>query len=165
MPPASRTGLTSGAAVTVRGIKEFRRELRRLHGEWPRALRDVHKEIADHGAKLAQGYARGMGGVQAKAAAAIKGYANQREARIGVSAGKTYPMANVAFWGAKRHTGWYAGIAGPAQHPPWVGNSWDVAVVGEGPYAINPALAAYLPELMEMVGDRLEQLARAAFPD
>ena len=163
---ASRTGASSG--VEVIGLKEFRRGLKAVGAEWPKELRRVHKTIADRGAALAQGFASGMGGVQAKAAGAIRGRANQRSARIGVAGGRGSPMANVAFWGAKRHSGWYAAARysdSPPQHPPWVGNSWEPAVFGQGPYAINPALARYLPELLDEYGQMIDRLAADAFPD
>jgi hypothetical protein len=159
---------TSTGGVNVIGLKEFRAELRKLHPQWPRALATVHKTIADTGARRAQGYAQGMGGIQAKASGAIVGRGDQRYARIGVSGGRGVPFANVAFWGAKRHTGWYAQAqyaASPPQHPPWVGSDWEVGVMGQGPYAINPAIALYMPELLEEYGRMVEELAAAAFPD
>lgn len=164
MPGA--TGSTSGAEIV--GLNDFRRELRKLGGQWPQELRRVNAQIARRGAALAQREARSLGGIQARAAGAIVGKANMREARIGVNATRSNPMANVAFWGAKRHTGWYANprySGGAPQHPPWVGNTWDVAVRGQGPYAINAALARYLPELVDQFGDMIDHLSRRAWPE
>jgi len=76
-------------------------------------------------------------------------------------------MANVAFWGAKKHTGWYNRaryVDGVPQHPKWIGNSWDAATNPGGPYAINAALAAYLPELLDEYEEAIQDLARRAFP-
>jgi len=163
--PASVSGLTSGAEII--GLKEFRRALREVGPAWPKELRAVHAQISRRGEALSQSQARGMGGIQAKAASAIRGRANQSEARIAVSPSRSAPMANVAFWGAKRHTGWYAApqyASGPAQHPPWVGNTWDVAVAGTGPYAINDALARYLPELLDQYLKMLDRLFDRAYP-
>ena len=167
----SATGASSGARIVdignVRGLNEFRKALKAVGPEWPRALRGVHKVIADKGATAAQGFARGMGGVQAHFAAAIRGTANQREARVGLRAGERGP--NVAFWGAKRHTGWFAAgryhdtALGARQHPPWVGSDWDAAVAGQGPYAINAALAAHLPEFLDDYLDMVIDLASEAF--
>ena len=159
------TGLAGG--IHVRGLNELRLALRRLGPEWPRALTRAHKTIAEEGAHQARMRAAGMGGVQAKAASAIKGTATERAAKISVSASGALPMANVAFWGAKRHSGWYAKpqyASGPAQHPKWVGNSWEVAVASEGPYAINPALAAYMPYLLDDFTEMIDDLMREAFP-
>lgn len=165
---ASRSGASSGGKVEIVGLKEFRQALRSLGPEWPKALRAANKRIADRGALLARGYAAGMGGVQAKAAGAIKGYANQREIRIGIGSGKALPMAAVAFWGAKRHTGWYARARyhdSTPQHPEWVGNSWDVAAFGQGPYAINQSLAMNINTLLEEYFTEIEVLAHDAFPE
>lgn len=163
---AARSGVSSGA--TIRGLPEFRRELRALGPEWPRELRKANKNIAQLGAHYAQVVAHGMGGVQAKAASAIRGYANQREARIGVVPSARVPFANVAFWGAKRHTGWYERARyndSPRQHPEWVGNTWDVAEHGVGPYAINEALAEHIDDILDEYGEAIDRLAARAFPD
>lgn len=155
---------TSGIEVT--GIKEFRRELKALGPEWPKELRAVHKHISDTGARDSQAAARGLGGVQRKAASTIKGRANQREARISVSGMRG--LGNVAFWGAKKRTGWYAAERYddiPRQHPVWVGNSWDVAVPGQGPYAINNTLARNLKQYLDRYGEMIDRLAAEAFPE
>lgn len=163
---AARSGATSG--VEIVGVKEFRRALKRLGSEWPKELRRVHKEIGDLGLRYSQAEARLMGGVQARSASALRSKANQRSARIGVTPGRGAPMANVAFWGAKAHTGWYAKPryrGGPPQHPPWVGNTWEAAVMGQGPYAINPALARHMDEILDAYAEAIDRLADAAFPE
>ena len=170
--PASRTGSSSGALVvslddgTSRGIKEFRRALRELGPEWSRELRVVHKKIADIVAPHAQARAHAMGGVQSKAASAIKGRANQREARIAVTSSASTPFANVAFWGAKKRTGFYARHrykdSTARQHPPWVGNAWDVGEPGGGPYAINETVAADRTEILDDYLNMIDDLARRA---
>lgn len=166
--PASRTGSSSGADIV--GLKEFRRELRALGAEWPKELRKVHKTIADEGADRARSVARGMGGQQAKYAGAIKGTANQREARIGVLGGGRNAGANAAFWGAKRRSGWYGwrryiDTDGRPQFKPWVGNAWTAASHTGGPYAINSALAQYVPRLLGRYEEMIDELARRAFPE
>jgi hypothetical protein len=149
--------------VEIRGLPEFRRELKVLDGNWPKELRKVHKTIAEEAARRSRGVAARMGGVQAKAATTIKGQSTQKAARISTSG-----IGHVAYWGAKKHTGWYAGgqyrISTGQQHPDWVGNGWDVATMSGGPYAINPALAMYLPTMLDEYGDMIDDLARRAFP-
>lgn len=161
--PANASGGSSGAEVT--GLREFRAALKALHPQWPRALADVHKKIAEEGAEVSRFTAYGMGGVQRKAADGIRGVGNMRDARVGVSGG----ISNAAFWGAKRRTGWYANpryrVSGAPNLPAWVGNSWEPAVAGQGPYAINPALAEYMPRLLDNYGDMIDALAKAAFPE
>lgn len=150
-------------------MREFRKELKALHPQWPRALADVHKKIAEEGAEVSRFAAHALGGIQAKAANAIKGIGNMRDARVGVSASSSAPMANPAFWGARRRSGWYAHpryrVSGKPNLPDWVGNSWEPAVAGQGPYAINDALAQYMPRLMDNYGDMIDRLAKAAFPE
>lgn len=160
----ARSGASSGASIDVPELPSFRRALKAMDPQWPKGLRRVHKEIADRGAALSRAEASGMGGVQAAAASAIKGKANQREARVGVAPSGRVPFANVAFWGAKKHTGWYAHVhSDRPQHPEWVGNSWDVAVAGQGPYAINTALAGYKPDIWEAYFQMVLDLAHDAF--
>lgn len=155
-------------AVEVKGLKDFRRELRRVDAGFPKELRRVQKTIADDVADRARSIASGMGGVQAKAAGAIKGYATATQASVGIAGGKSAPYASVAFWGALKRTGWYGHIHSPGgrrQHPVWVGNSWEPGVSGQGPYAINDAVADKLTDIDDSYLDMIEQLAASAFPD
>jgi len=62
-------------------------------------------------------------------------------------------------------TGWNEGGARPNIKPEWVGNAWDVAVVGQGPYAINSTLATNRDYIVERYGRSFDELARRAFPD
>lgn len=168
---------TGGAYIT--GIKEFRAALKAIGPEWPKELKETHEQIGRRGRALSQAQARAMGGVQARAAGAIKSRGNQREAVIYVQPTTQNPMAFIAFWGAKRRTGWYA-KAGPnamsrtgwasrqvlkPQHPPWVGNTWEPAVAGQGPYAINEALAEHLDDLLDQYLNMIDRLSGRAFPE
>jgi hypothetical protein len=151
--------------VEVKGLKDFRRELKAASSDMPKALRKAQKEIADDVADQARSVASGMGGVQAKAAGSIKGYASQTQASVGFPSGG---IAGAAFWGTLRHTGWYAAAryaGSPPNTPKWVGNSWEPGVAGQGPYAINDALADFLPELDDRYLDMIEDLTSKAFPD
>ena len=148
-------------------MREFRAALKQAGPEFPKELRAVHKEIADDAARDSQSAARGLGGVQRKAANTIKGRATQREARIAVSGMRG--LGNVAYWGAKKRTGWYGKPkfrgSGARQHPVWVGNSWEVAVPGQGPYAINNTLARNLPQYLDRYMEAIDRLAKEAFPE
>jgi hypothetical protein len=151
--------------VEVKGLKDFRRELKAASSGMPKALRKAQKEIADDVAAGSQLAAFAMGGLQAKAAGSIKGYASQTQASVGFPSGG---IAGAAFWGTLRHTGWYAAAryaGGRPNNPKWVGNSWEPGVAGQGPYAINDALADFLPDLDDRYLDMLEDLASKAFPD
>jgi hypothetical protein len=176
--PNSRTGSTSGAdldkAASVVGLKELRRELKKLENprEWSKELAKVQRTVAQDVAAKAQIKASGMGGVQKHFAKAIRGRGTVLGARIAVGGRKSRnggAEANAAFWGAKKRTGFYARYrfkdSTAQQHPTWIGNSWDVAVKGQGPYAINDAIAEELPETIDKYADAVLALTRRAFPD
>lgn len=151
------------AAIEVEGLKEFRKELRQLADgkTWSRELGQVQRHLAKKVAGWAQGDARGMGGSFAHFAGSVKGAGGVAGAKIAVD-----PKANATFWGAKKRTGWNARNPNSrAQHPEWVGSSWDVGVQGQGPYAINSAIASHLPEIEREYWDGLEGLFARAFPD
>lgn len=152
-------------AVGIPGLRDFRRELKAAGPQFPKAMRTANKQIADEVAVVARGRASGMGGVQAKAASKIKGYATPVQASIGFPAGS---IAGAAFWGMKRHTGWYAAAryrGSPPQHPRWVGSSWEPGVAGQGPYAINDAIAQSTERILSAFGDAIDDVTRQAFPD
>lgn len=159
------------AAIEVRNLKQFRKDLKQLESgsEWAKALTAVNRTTAQKIAIIARAKALGLGGVRQHAASAIRGYATAEQGSVGFNPGGAHPEASVAFWGSKGRSGWYArpqytGSKKP-QHPPWVGNSWEPGVAGQGPYAINAALAQYLPQLEEDYAKALDDLAKAAFPD
>lgn len=161
-----RTGATSGAAVQVVGLKELRRELKKLEEprEWSKALGRIHREVAKAVAETARGYATQMGGSQKHFAAAIRGYGSAPAARLAIAD----PKAFGAFWGAKqRWTGWNArnGDQGRPNQPEWVGNTFPVGVRGQGPYAVNDAIADRLPWIEEHFADQIDDLLKQAFPD
>lgn len=153
------------SAVQVLGLFDFERALVAVPKEWNKVENEILRMIADEGARRSQAKARALGGVHAKASKAIKGRVHGGNAYIGVSSTKTVPMALVGSWGAIRRTGWNArNVSSSAQHPPWVGASWDVAVPGEGPYGINAALAEFLPNILDAFSDGFEDAASDAFP-
>jgi hypothetical protein len=158
--PGTRSGSSSG--VEVVGLAAFRKELRTLDDPkpWTRELGQVNRELAKKGAEWAQAAAVAMGGPQKHFAAAIKGYGSAASARIGIRDERAFG----AFWGAKQRTGWNAGNQTPNQ-PEWVGNSWDAAVHGQGPYAINEALATRIRQLEALYINGIEDITRRAFPD
>lgn len=149
----SRTRLLE---VEAKGAREFRRELKAAGKEWPKQLTKVHKTIARAVQDRARARARGYGGVRRKAANAITARASAREAGIGVTLGTArYPFSAGAFFGADRYK----------QFPGWVGNNWEAGVYGQGPYAINEAVAGESDNILSSYGDMVTDLARRAFPD
>lgn len=149
-------------------LRQFAKDLKAIGPEWPRMLSKVHRTIAKKATEKASARASSMGGIQAKASGALKGSGTQQAATIKVDANGSTRFANVAFWGAKKRTGWYAHINSPngrPQHPKWVGSSWEPGVAGQGPYAINDAIAEYGEELLDDWRKGLTELTAKAFPD
>lgn len=170
------------AGVEVKGLKQFRRDLKAADAKYPKELRALHKRIADRVSVDARKKAQSLGGVHAKAAAAIKPRATQTEARLSVVPQKRTAMANVAFFGARARTGWYShyryassartslarrvtGRVRGVQHPGWVGNSWEIAKRGEGPYALNDAIRTNVKWAQSELLDGMDKLAARAFPE
>lgn len=147
--------------VTVVGLDDFRRELRRLDRALGREMRKIHLKVSKLVAGRAQGAAPGA------LASAIKDSATQKAAFVATVAKPPYALAWI--WGAKRRSGWYAagryrGSAG-RQFPKWVGNQWDPGEGGGMPYYIGPAINATVDDVIELYGDEIEDLASRAFPD
>ena len=142
-------------AVEVRGLREFQAELRSAHPKLARALAKANREIAEVVAARARTEAQQAGGVQAKAAPAIRGAAEQRAAKIAIVKGTRFKFADGAFYGA---------LAYP-QFDPWVGSSWTAGDASEGPYAINPAIAASIDDIEDFYLDAFEDAVARAFPD
>lgn len=159
----SRSGASSGASVQAVGLREWRKELKALEDGRALTLEFAreNRAIAKKAASWAQDEANSMGGPFAHFAKMIKGKGGAAGAKIGID-----PTANAVFWGAKKRTGWNArNPQSKQQFPDWVGASWDTAVKGQGPYAINPALADHLDDIAEMYGDAIDRIAKKAFPD
>lgn len=164
-----RTYRTSGANVA--GLDEFRAALKAMGPEWPRMLLEVHKQVSERGAEWSRWELAGSGTRQQQVAIdAIRGKATNTMARIGVTASRRVPFALAAVWGAYKKSGWYADPlkyrqSTASQFSPWVGKSWDVAVAGEGPYGINPALAQHLPDILDFYQQGLDRISAKAFPN
>lgn len=156
--------MADAPGVEIKGLDDFRRELKKLEGNFPKELRDAHRDIAKHVEREARKFAVGTGRMQAHFASQIRGRADNFGAWIGLRSSQ----ANAAFFGAERKTGWYAApryFDSPPQFPDWVGNNWDVGVLGQGPYAINPAIFHELPEIERRYGEVIDDISRRAFPD
>ena len=155
--------------VTTKGISEFRKELKALGKEWPRQVGMVNRVVAKKASEKARYRAASGRPIQRRAAGAIKGTGTVAGAAVAVKPGAATAMANVAFWGVKRRVGWYAqdryAGSSPQRHPAWIGSSWQVGVAGQGPYAINDAIAEYGDELLADWRDGMTELTARAFPD
>lgn len=156
------------AETEILGLREFQAALRKMNGEWDSAMSLAHQRIGSKGAAFARARARAGSRLQAKAASAIGERHTVRNAAVAVLPSRLDRMANVAYWGAKKRTGWYSKRryeGSTRQHPVWIGNSWEVAQAGQGPYAINAALAEHREELLDEYLEQVDRIARAAFPE
>jgi hypothetical protein len=155
------------AAVQVVGLTELRRGLRDLDDPkgWNRELGKVSRKVGTQAAGWAQAEARSMGGPFSHFANAIRGGGGAAGVKVRVAK----PAANATFWGSESRTGWYANPRYDAstgrQHPRWVGNTWPVGDPVRGPYAINPAIASHLDQIVNEFAEGIGDLTRRAFPD
>lgn len=148
-------------AVKVRGLDEFRREIKKVDKEFGKELRQVHLAIA----KMVAG--RAQAAAPARVTKAIRPRATQKSAFVQTRTVPPYALG--VFWGMRRRSGWYAahryrGSSG-RQFEPWVGNQWDPGETGGQPYFIGPAINDSVDEVIDMYGDAIEKLAGKAFPD
>lgn len=160
---ANATGKNSGARID--GLRAFVGELKELSDserKWHLELAKSNRVVAKRAATDARGVARPMGGQQQHFEAAIIGKATPADVRIQIRD----PKANAAFWGAKQDkTGWNEGNAGDPNQPKWIGNTWDVAVKGQGPIAINDSLADNLDSYIEDIWDGIDRVVAEAYPN
>ncbi len=156
----TRSGRTAGVDVEVIGLREFAAELRQLQNSrrWLQELGKSQREIATKVAGWSRFAAASMGGPQRHFASAIVGRGGVSGAKIQIADEQAF----AAFWGAKKRTGWNVGNDTP-NLPQWVGNSWDVGVAGQGPYAINDTIAKRTDEILRMYGEAIDQITADAF--
>lgn len=163
------------AAKVAAGLKaaprEMRRELRRANATTAKAAQKWTRAAAMSGTPAERRHASAITGVGTSTAALI---------RINTRSQKN-KGANPVFWGSDRTSGWnrYSytrpkpgqkvrlrrqSSGARRQFRPAIGFAWRPATLGEGPYAINRALAIHLDDIGEiyMLG-QLRALARA-FP-
>lgn len=150
-------------AFEVEGLAEFRAQLRDADRAFPRELTKFHRSIARDVLLLARANAARLSPMQRKAASALGARATQTGAAIVLNPSTRVPFVDAAFWGALRRTGWnrWDPYSRP-QFPAWVGATWTVGVAGEGPYAINDAIATYLPRIDGLYDDMFDRVGAIA---
>jgi hypothetical protein len=162
-----------GTAIHVEGLDEFLRGLRIVDPSSGKEMRKAHRKISNHtqaaARRNASAAAGPFGARFADARTAIKAYASEKEAAIGVSRSGRVPHAEATFWGAKGRSGWYGRAKYAAstgqQHPEWVGENWDAGVPGQGPYVLNYTVAEEMDRNLETYGEAMDDLFARAFPD
>lgn len=153
-----------GPFLQINGLDAFRRGLRAMGAELAREVTKALKAGVERTVvPEARRRAEAKGSVHRKAAPAIRAASTASSAKLAIGGLQRFPFAEGAFFGAKKYR----------QFPPWVGNqaedAWPVGVMaegpGQGPYAINPAIAATAEPLEEAVWEAIEDLAgRTAYP-
>lgn len=145
----------------MRGLPEFRRELKAVDKAFGKELRQVHLKVARLVADRAKAAA------PARARKAIRARATQRSASIEMVNNPADALG--ILWGMRRRSGWYGARryrqSSGRQFRPWVGNQWDPGETGGQPYYVGPAINASVDEVVELFGDGIEKLAARAFPD
>ena len=154
--------------VRIEGMKEFRRELRKVDGtKSSKALKKVYRQVAQMEQRHARANATAAGGAFAKARTAIKGDQTIKSASLGISRSNRIPFAAATFWGTKKRSGWYAreryDQSRGQQHPEWVGNTWSVGSFTEGPYVINYTIAEDMDEIVGEFSKGLDEMFAEAF--
>ena len=147
--------MTQDAPSTRDKILAAARAVAQARGYGGMSYRDLARDVAG----WSNSAASAMGGQQAHFAGAFRGYATATAARVEI-AGARSPRgkfrAAPAFWGRKSHN---------AKGKPWIGASWDVGVSGEGPYAINEAIARRSVEIEARFRRLIDEVTGDAFPD
>lgn len=150
--------------VEVEGLREFRRELKRLdHPQLTNDLKDVNVRVAELVRVAAVARSRGQGAMASRAADTLR--AARQAARAALILGNTRtPFALGAEFGSGRNKLRMLPNEGTArlgwnQFKPWRGS-------GQGAgYFLYPAIREKETEAVEMFGDEITKLAQRAFPD
>ena len=147
--------------IRVKGLDEFRRELRRADKRFGKAVGQANKKV---GARVV---AKGAPAIRSlpspggnKAMSGLKSSAKQTKVVVALTAGNPTIRANVL--GTLSHTVWGRRIPGSGPWQPWLGTSWQPEqLYGLGP-AIKKVMDGFaLDEYMDAVLDGLAK----AFPD
>lgn len=134
--------------VKVEGLRELRRELRRLARDdtWKADLRNAGMQAATVVATDARGSALGATNPRmgTRAANTIRPLASQRNARVAAGS-NAVPWTMGHIWGSRQYP----------QFPP----------VKKGGYHLYPAIQRNADKTLEIYGKAIETLTRRAFPD
>lgn len=133
--------------VRIEGLAEFLRELKKVDADLPKEIRLANKGFADNIASQAAGAFSSLGAGGPNVGATVKSFAQQRQA--GIKFGGDLPYSMGVEFGARTLP----------QFAPWRGS-------GEGAgYALFPTIEANRDDLLERVGDAIDDVMRRAFPD
>jgi len=144
--------------IRARGLADLRKALKGFDPELRKELRQVWLRAARHVASKADAAAPG------RAKGVIKPRATQRAAFVAVRPKRGDELA--VFMGQRQRSGWY-GFRRYRQSParqfrPWVGSQWDPGETGGKPYFIGDAINDATEEVVDMVADGVDAVARRA---
>lgn len=162
MAKARRTEQT----INVRGLDQFRRELRKIQQQGGAngiaLLKEANYRVASMVVARAQAKASSLGRMQARAGATLR--AGRQQARAVVTGGS----ASVPFFfGAE--FGSYSGYLRTRGSRSYLGfnqfEPWRRPGNGNAGYFLFPTMRAESRNIIEMYGDELDKIAKQAFPD
>jgi hypothetical protein len=168
MSKATRTA----DGVYVKGLDEFRRELKRLEQSGGPDGRDMLKaanhKVASYVISKSKSRASTIGRMQAAAASTMR--AGQAQSRATITGGAGVPFFFGAEFGSKRdilrRERRPAGWAGAGR---WRGYNqflpWRSPGTGRTGYFLFPTMRAESPAIVEMYADELDGIIADAFPD
>ncbi|MGH9225701.1 MAG: hypothetical protein ACRD2W_18385 [Acidimicrobiales bacterium] len=139
--------MAEDSAVRVDGLRPFLSELRRLGAEFPKAIRQANKEVAEAVAIKARASFSSRPGVAPKVAPSVKAFAQQRAAQVQVG-GARYPFALGSEFGSVKFK----------QFPAWRGSG-----AGAG-YSLFPTIRANREEIGRTYLDAVTRATARAFP-
>ncbi len=144
--------------IKARDLDKFRVACKKVDKALGKELRQVWLKAAN----LVE--ARAVAAAPTRAKKAIKGRATQRAAFIRVTPRRGDELA--VFLGQTRRSGWYRRgryyDSKGKQFRPWVGNQWDPGENDGRPYFIGAAINDSVDEVVEILGDGVEDVARKA---
>lgn len=145
----------------VKGLDDFRRDLRRVDKNLPKALQKAHKKVAEQVAEKAKPAVKGLpspGG--GRAVSGIRGNATQKAARITLLGSNPTIRANV--FGTLSHKVWGRNVTGSGPWQPWLGNTWQP----EDLYGIGPVIKDTADNFaLDEYADAIMEAFKVAFPD
>ena len=149
--------MPDGLKVDVIGLRDLQRELRVLDKALPRELRKANLKVAELIAEQTQAAFRSQPGIASEVPSGVKAKAQQREAGITLDAARAPSILGSEFGGGAHRAGNPTARGGyTTQFRPHAGN--------EG-YALYPTIRKSRARVIEMYGDLIDEVARAAFPD
>lgn len=149
--------------VRVRGLDEFRRELRRVDARFGKAFGQANKRISEQVVSKAKPAVQGLSSPGGTIAArGIRPSAKQSAAVIRLNNTGSSPTLFANVFGTLSHTVFGRTIPGSGPWKPWIGTTWKPEdLYGIGPVISDVADGFALDEYMDAVLDALAP----AFPN